>query len=87
LTLSLTIGTMIIYKGRAYRFCGITPVSIEPTNALLKDLRTGAWSEVPAAQLRAPTPSSPEGTATRWRHPLLAVALPAKGDAGDSQRD
>jgi hypothetical protein len=62
LTLSLAIGTIVIYKGRAYRFCGITPVSIQPTNALLEDLRTGAWSEVPAAQLRTPTPSSPRAS-------------------------
>jgi len=56
-TLSLTIGTIVIYKGRAYRFCGITPASIQPAMALLEDLRIGAWCEVPAVQLLTPTQS------------------------------
>jgi hypothetical protein len=61
LTLSLTIGTTVIYKGRAYRFCGTTPASIQPVMALLEDLRTGAWSEVPAVHLIAASsrPSQP----------------------------
>src|SRR5262245_13445266 len=25
------IGTTIVYEGRAYRFCGVTPVIIQPT--------------------------------------------------------
>ena len=45
------IGTTIVYLGRAYRFCGVTPVSIQPTTAVLRDLRTGAWTQVPAARL------------------------------------
>jgi hypothetical protein len=53
MTLSLAIGTTVIYKGRAYRFCGITPVSIQPASALLEDLRTGEYVEVPAIELTA----------------------------------
>jgi hypothetical protein len=51
--LSLPIGTTVIFKGRLYRFSGITPVSVQPTRALLEDLRTGALIEVPASQLSA----------------------------------
>jgi hypothetical protein len=47
------IGTTVVYRGRAYRFCGVTPVSIQPTTAVLRDLRTGAWTQVPAVQLAA----------------------------------
>ena len=35
------IGATIIYNGGAYRFCGTTPASVQPTRALLQDLRTG----------------------------------------------
>jgi hypothetical protein len=45
------IGTTIVYLGRAYRFCGVTPASIEPVTALLQDRRTGEWTQVPVAQL------------------------------------
>jgi hypothetical protein len=47
------IGTTVVYKGRAYRFCGITPTSIQPAAAVLQDLRTGAWTHVPVAELAA----------------------------------
>jgi hypothetical protein len=47
------IGTTVIYRGRAYRFCGVTPASIQPITAVLRDLRTGAWTQVPVAQLTA----------------------------------
>lgn len=47
----LPIGTIVLHNGRAYRFCGITPASIQPTMASLEDLRTGALSDVPADQL------------------------------------
>jgi hypothetical protein len=47
------IGTTIVYKGHAYRFCGVTPASIQPTAAVLQDLRTGAWTQVPVALLAA----------------------------------
>jgi hypothetical protein len=59
-TPSLPIGTIVIYNGYAYRFCGITPASIQPTMALLEDLRTGARSDVPVVQLNCST-QSPEG--------------------------
>ena len=42
----LPISTVVIYNGHAYRFCGITPASIQPTMALLEDLRTHARSDV-----------------------------------------
>jgi len=29
----------------------VTPVSIQPTTAVLRDLRTGAWTQVPVARL------------------------------------
>jgi hypothetical protein len=45
------IGTTIIHLGRAYRFCGVTPASIEPVTALLQDLRTGEWTQVSVAEL------------------------------------
>jgi hypothetical protein len=45
------IGTTILYNGRAYRFCGTTPASIQPVRALLQDHQTGSWSEVTAVQL------------------------------------
>ncbi|MGE5273431.1 MAG: hypothetical protein ACM3QU_06605 [Verrucomicrobiota bacterium] len=45
------IGTTIVYRGRAYRFCGVTPASIQPVTAVLRDLRTGAWTQVPVARL------------------------------------
>jgi len=52
LTLSLPpIGTTILYRGRAYRYCGITPASVQPVAALLRDLRTGAWKQVPASEV------------------------------------
>ena len=47
----LPIGTIVIYNGHAYRFCGITPASIQPTMASLEDLRTGALSDVPVNEL------------------------------------
>jgi len=47
------IGTTVVYNGRAYRFCGVTPVSIQPPAAVLQDLRTGAWTQVPVARLAA----------------------------------
>lgn len=47
------IGTTIVYQGRPYRFCGVTPASIQPTTAVLRDLRTGAWTQVPVAELMA----------------------------------
>jgi hypothetical protein len=47
------IGTIILYKGRAYRFCGITPASVQPARALLQDRQTGSWSEVTAVALTA----------------------------------
>lgn len=47
------IGATIIYNGCAYRFCGTTPTSVQPTMALLQDLRTGVWSEIPAIELSA----------------------------------
>jgi hypothetical protein len=51
------IGTTIVYRGRAYRFCGVTPASIQPVTAVLRDLRTGAWTQVPVARLAiGPTP-------------------------------
>jgi hypothetical protein len=49
---SLPLGTIIIHKSRAYRFCGITPASIQPTMALLKDIHTGFLSEVPFAEIQ-----------------------------------
>jgi hypothetical protein len=45
------IGTTVLYEGRAYRFHGITPASIEPVTAMLEDLATGSWRQVPAARL------------------------------------
>ena len=51
---SLPLGTIVILKGRAYRFCGVTPASIQPTMALLKDLRTGSLSEVPVTEIQRP---------------------------------
>ena len=56
-----TIGATIIYNGCAYRFCGTTPTSIQPTMALLQDRRTGAWSEIPAIELST-GPASPAST-------------------------
>jgi hypothetical protein len=53
----LPIGTIVIYNGHAYRFCGITPASIQPTMALLEDLRTHARSDVPVDELDCPTQS------------------------------
>jgi hypothetical protein len=53
MTLSLLIGRLVTYEGRVYRFSGITPVSVQPTRALLEDLRTGAFIEVPASQVTA----------------------------------
>ena len=51
------IGTTVVYRGRAYRFCGVTPVSVQPVTAVLRDLRTGAWTQVPVARLAiGPTP-------------------------------
>jgi len=29
----------------------VTPASIQPITAVLRDLRTGAWTQVPVAQL------------------------------------
>jgi hypothetical protein len=55
------IGATIIYNGGAHRFCGTTPTSVQPTMALLQDLRTGVWSEVPAIELAA-TPRPPAST-------------------------
>jgi hypothetical protein len=46
-----TIGATIIYNRGVHRFCGTTPTSVQPTMALLQDLRTGVWSEVPATEL------------------------------------
>jgi len=52
LTLPLPpIGTTILYEGRAYRYCGITPASVQPLAAILRDLQTGAWLQVPAFRL------------------------------------
>ncbi len=51
MTPSLPIGTIVIHEGCAYRFCGITPASIQPTMASLKHLRTGYLTEVPVVQL------------------------------------
>jgi hypothetical protein len=45
------IGTTLVYLGRVYRFCGVTPASIQPVAALLQDLQTGEWTQVPVAQL------------------------------------
>jgi hypothetical protein len=45
------IGSIVLYEGRAYRFCGITPASIQPVAALLEDLRTGAWRQVPVKEI------------------------------------
>jgi hypothetical protein len=56
-----TIGATIIYNGCAYRFCGTTPTSVQPTMAWLQDLRTGFWSEVPAIEF-ATTPWPPAAT-------------------------
>jgi hypothetical protein len=53
MTLPLLIGNLVTYKGRVYRFRGITPVSVQPARALLEDLRTGAFIEVPTTQLTA----------------------------------
>jgi hypothetical protein len=47
------IGTTVVYEGQAYRYCGITPASVQPTMAVLQDLRTGAWSQIPATDLTA----------------------------------
>ena len=49
---SLPLGTIVIHKSRAYRFCGVTPVSIQPTMALLKDLHTGFLTEVPFTEIQ-----------------------------------
>jgi hypothetical protein len=46
------IGTTVLYKGRACRFRGLTPVSIQPARALLEDLRTSAWYEVASAEIQ-----------------------------------
>jgi hypothetical protein len=56
-----TIGATILYNGGAHRFCGTTPTSVQPTMALLQDLRTGVWSEVPAIEL-ATRPGPPAST-------------------------
>jgi hypothetical protein len=61
-TPSLPIGTIVIYNGYAYRFCGITPASIQPTMAVLEDPRTGARSDVPVVQLDHSTPSGQGNT-------------------------
>jgi hypothetical protein len=45
------IGTIVIYRGRGYRFCGTTPASVRPPLACLQDLRTQVWVEVPLAEL------------------------------------
>ena len=54
-SLPLPLGTIVIHNGYAYRFCGITPTSIQPTMASLEDLRTGARSDVPVVQLACST--------------------------------
>jgi hypothetical protein len=50
--LSLPLGTVVVHQRRAYRFCGVTPASIQPTMALLKDLRTGFLTEVPLTEIQ-----------------------------------
>jgi hypothetical protein len=57
LSLPLPLGTIVIHNGYAYRFCGITPASVQPTMASLEDLRTGARNDVPVGQLDCSTPS------------------------------
>jgi hypothetical protein len=47
------IGTTIVFAGRIYRFCGTTPASVQPPVALLQDLSTGTWTEVPASYFAA----------------------------------
>ena len=49
----------LIDNGHAYRFCGITPASVQPTMASLEDLRTGARNDVPVGQLDCGTQSPP----------------------------
>jgi hypothetical protein len=63
-TPSLPIGTIVIFNGRAYRFCGITPASVQPTMASLEDLRTGARSDVLLEQLSC-SPQSPDRSSAR----------------------
>ena len=56
---SLPLGTIVIHKSRAYRFCGVTPASIQPTMALLKDLHTGFLTEVPFTEIQPRRQSQP----------------------------
>lgn len=82
MTCSLPIGTTLLHRGRADRFCGVTPEGARPTGVLLEDPRAGDRIEAPAGE---PTAAVRSGRRARgcpretWTKSLRRLACQVSG--------